>query len=187
LQDAVADEIRNVSVIRDAVWLAFGEILHSASGDPDARGAAARRLSGQQMLRYVRLTEESSPDKIRGTFLQVQTMLERGDASAFPEQVVLCLGPAIEGLTRLIWSLKFINTRPEPKVSTVLQERLQYGDALERRFASTALHLYKTYRSPSQHDASRFECSLAEAQYFFLGIRLLLDWSDAIARRGGNS
>ncbi|HEX7376949.1 MAG TPA: hypothetical protein VF278_07540 [Pirellulales bacterium] len=36
-QDDVADEIRKVSVIRDAVWLAFGEILHCLAREVQQR------------------------------------------------------------------------------------------------------------------------------------------------------
>lgn len=83
-----------------------------------------------------------------------------------------------------VWHERFNNAKPEPKVSTVLQERLTHGEELERRFASIAIHLYKSYRIPSQHDVERFACSLNEALYFFLGIRQLLELSDAIGRRG---
>ncbi|HEX5444516.1 MAG TPA: hypothetical protein VFW87_11825 [Pirellulales bacterium] len=184
-QDDVAEELRNLSAVRDAVWLAFGEILHGAEGAPEA--PATPRLPAPEMLRIVRLKEESTPEKVRGTLLYFQEMFEKGDVSVFPAQVIFCLSGAIKALVRRVWGEKFTETHPEPKVSTVLQERLQHGDDLERRFASLAMHLYKAYRIPSQHEFERFECSLAEALHFFLGIRILLEFSDAIeggGRRG---
>lgn len=177
--DEVAEEIRKLSTIRNAAWLAFGEILHAAKDAPDGGGASAPRLAARQKLRLVRLTADLTPGEFRARLLHVQEMFEKGDVSEFPEDVILCLGPGIENLTRRVWGESFHGAA---KLRAVLQERLRSSDDEERRFASVAMTLYDAYRNPSQHQYELFTCSLNAAMFFFLGMRELFDLSEAIRR-----
>lgn len=132
------------------------------------------------MLRLIRLTEESTPDKIRGTLQWFQEVFERGDVSAFPDQVPLCLGPAISVLAGRVWPKRFTELAGQHRTAAVLQEGLRDTDDRRCLFASIALTLWKQYRNPNNHEFERVAPSLLEALFFFVGVRQLFELSEAI-------
>ena len=174
-------EFRKLLTVMEAVWLAYGEILHSASKIDDSLAKRGERPTTPRMLRLTRLTRDSSTDKIRATLQLYEGLFDDRAASVFPEQIVAGLANGIEALARRVWPKTFASQGPKADVGSVLLERCRNGDDQERRFASIANMLYKTYRNASQHDFDNFRCTWQEAFFFFCGMQQLWQLSEELA------
>jgi hypothetical protein len=174
-------EFRTLQSVRSAVWLALGELLHLASRSDASTPARGERPTLPRMLRMTRLTKDSSADKIRATLQLCEGLFEDRTASIFPEVIVSTLASGIEALARRVWPRAFAGQGAKPDLGSVLHERCRNGNEQERRFASIASMLYKTYRNASQHDFDNFRCTWSEAFFFFCGMRQLWQLSEELA------
>ena len=135
--------------------------------------------SARPVPREFRLSPISTADRIRGSLELAEKWLTSDDAhDALGPTIVASLGSSVEALARRNWPDDFTGRRPD--LSRILQEHLRNGSDLERRFASTGINLYKTYRNPTSHDFDSVSCSPLEALFFFNGVRVLLQLSDTI-------
>lgn len=104
-----------------------------------------------------------------------------------PKQMVASLVFGVEALAKRVWSDAFVRAGPKADVGSVLGERLRFGDDREKRFASVAMMLYKTFRNRADHDFDDFECTWPGAMLCFSGVRQLLEWSEEMGKHPGRS
>lgn len=175
-------EFRTLTTIRAAVWLAFGEILHTAQCNENGR-PGHHRPRIPRMLKIAPLNEKSSNDEIRNQLFE--EAFDARNVYLSPKQMVVSLVFGVEALAKRLWSDEFARAGPKADVGSVLSERLRCGDDREKRFASLAMMLYKTYRNRADHDFDDFQCTWQGAMLCFTGVRQLLEWSEEMGRHAG--
>jgi hypothetical protein len=182
-------EYGQLAQFRAAVWLALGEILRASRSADDQQILKQPAIPIPRMLRLIKLTPASSPDKIRGALQGCETMFDEQDASVYPELIVVALSSGIEALAKRVWPNEFLVTGGKGGLGKVLADHTRSGSDREVRFASLAQTLYKNYRHPAQHELDAFRCTWSEAAFFFYGMQTLLQLSEEICQRrpGGGS
>lgn len=163
-------EFRKLATIRSAVWLAFGEILHAAQCTEEARPDDGRpRIP--RMLKIAPLTAKSTNDEIRDQIILLEETFDRGSIYLSPKQMVASVIFAVEALARRAFPEQFASSGPKPRVLEILSARIRLGDDQEKRFASTAMMLYTTYRNEPSHAFDGFECTWQGAMHVFWSLR----------------
>ena len=174
-RDYAAGEIPKVSWspthVRYNVSLALGELLGTLKGadmevhDKDARSATPRMFA---------VSKDASAERVGGQLLLMEReMNARTGTGMFPENVVSMLSNSIEALAKQVWPKEFAAFGSS--VEQVLRDKMRSGSELEKKFASHAFSLHKTYRNAATHELATYECTWEEARYFFQGIRVLYD------------
>lgn len=173
--------IPHVTSILGSLWTSLGEILGLVrERDLFARIADA----GSSTPRAHRLTRRSSLSQAEEALSQAEETLadvDRGKRS--PELVILNLVPVLEIILDQVWPR--IGESGQ-SLANGLNEKLQSGNVMEKRFAGTAKNLHLSYRNPASHGRGTFACIQAEARYFVAGLRSLLEMSKHLIDRGHN-
>ena len=94
-----------------------------------------------------------------------------------PETIIHCLAHGIEALTKRLWPEEDWPKARSGHRSLIGMFNAKMDSAIEseKRFASIAIALYKSYRNPAAHNADQFSCKWLEATFFFFGMRVLYD------------
>lgn len=163
--------------IRQAIWFGIGEFLGTLH-DADTDAKASDRTTA--VPRMFALSRDSTPDRITGQLLLLESQMERYAMTGMtPATVISMLKESIEALAKKVWPSEFQNL----SVGQVLGKKLKTGNKREKRFASIATSLYHSYRNPDSHEYENFDCTWTEARHFLLGIRTLLEMSKKLRHR----
>jgi hypothetical protein len=175
--ELVAKALPHATRLIGSVWTAFGEALGVVREmDVCARLADASLPTP----RAFQLMPSASDNQIEDAIAWAERNLSGiANDEVRPEQIMLCVSPAIEAVAKRIWP----GDGGYYKLRVVLADKVQRTQLVtpcESRFANVALTLYKSYRNPLAHNMDQHRYSYSEARYFVAGIRCLLDLSRSI-------
>ena len=154
------------------VWHAFGQLLLDLE---DIDLAVKRDDYASAMPRAFVVQRDDSIDNVRRHLAAVERDLsERPETDRMPEELVIRLIHSPEALAKRAWPNEFNGGNSRLDLMSVLMPKQKSSDANERRFASIALTLHKSYRNFAAHDQDQFTCTLEEARFVIAGVRALL-------------